>query len=85
VSTTGLRECARCGRWCADPEDPGGHLLGPTSPWLGGPLPAMRYCTPAGRDVRPIEAPPTLAPWRWTAGGYRRVGGRVLGNGDGAG
>lgn len=74
-----LRECPRCLGWCLDPDDPTGHILGTTFPWPGGgPLPDVVYCTPAGRERRPLPQPEPLEDWRWTTSGYRRIGGEVV-------
>jgi hypothetical protein len=71
-----LRQCPRCGGWCVDPADEDGHLLGTAGRWRGyGPLPRLRYCTPTGRETRPLPPPPDepYQRWEWTAGGYRPV------------
>jgi hypothetical protein len=79
VSPGGLRQCPRCRNWTADPDHPDGHITGAVGTWQGGgPLPPIRYCTPYGPEVRALEPPPPLPPTRWTANGYRRVGGKVV-------
>jgi hypothetical protein len=76
-----LEECPRCGGWTSSPDD---HLLDTAGVWRGGgePLPAVRYCTTEGIRVRglPAPPPPPAGRWGWSIpGGYRRLGGRVLG------
>ena len=84
--TTGLHQCPRCGGWCVDPGDERGHILdavktalpdGTLVGWRGGgqPLPKLLFCTPTGREVRPIPPAPVepYQRWEWTAAGYRPV------------
>lgn len=75
-----LRECPRCLGWCLDPDYPAGHILGATAPWPGGsaPMPMLVYCTPTGREARPLEPLAPLPSHRWTTNGYRRIGGDVI-------
>lgn len=74
-----LAECPRCRGWTLDPDDPMGHIVG-TNPehWQGGPMPLIVYCTPTGREARPLPTQPPLPPYRWTTNGYHRIGGRVV-------
>jgi hypothetical protein len=72
---TPLRQCPRCGGWSLDPDSDRGHALGVERAWRGGPLPRLIYCTPDGREVRPIPPAPLqlYQPWGWTTSGYQPI------------